>query len=98
DQYPAAPSPLTFGCWIDASTARMPCEGASKSVRCVSMRPEVHVPSATRIGLIARCPAPSKVTLDVLSVIVSISPVPHCDGQPGHPYPVPVLYSQLLRF
>ena len=41
-QYPAAAAPLTLGCWSGASTRSFPPAGAAKSVRWVSIRPEVH--------------------------------------------------------
>src|SRR5215475_4198250 len=50
------------------------------------MRPEVHFPLESRMGVITRWPWPSCLTLFVLVVIVSISPVPN---------PVPVSYIQL---
>jgi len=61
--------------------------GAPRSVRCVSMRPDVQpavglVPEW--IALITRWPAPSWKTLAVLVDIDSTSPVPQLPaGQPG---------------
>jgi len=53
-QYPAAARPLTSGCCRDASKRSLPPAGAAKSVRWVSMRPEVQLPAASRIGLMTR--------------------------------------------
>lgn len=52
-------------------------------MRLVSMRPDVQLPAALRIGVMRRLPLPSSETLDVLFVIVSTSPVPQLAGPPG---------------
>ncbi len=72
-----------MGCSIEAEICIWPPAGAAKSVRAVSMRPEVQLPEASRIGLISRCPLPSWNTLAVLLVMVSTSPVPHWAAPPG---------------
>src|SRR4051794_37494876 len=79
-----------------ASTRSLPPDGGWKSVRLVSMRPEVHLPAASRTGVMRRLPLPSSETLLVLLVIVSTSPVPQLAGPPG--YEVPVAYCQLEVF
>src|SRR5690242_11794213 len=76
-----------------ASTRSLPPAGGWKSVRLVSMRPEVQLPAALRTGVMRRLPLPSSATLLVLLVIVSTSPVPQFAGPPG--YEVPVAYCQL---
>ena len=71
--------PVTFGKAISASNAITPPGAGWKSLRWVSIRPDVHVYAPgdpERIGLIARLPAPSWYTFAVLLVISSISPVP----------------------
>ncbi len=67
-----------------------------KSVRLVSMRPDVQLPAASRRGVMRRLPLPSRATLSLLDVIVSISPVPQLAGPPG--YDVPVAYCQFAVF
>src|SRR4051794_8317906 len=76
-----------------ASTRSLPPAGGWKSVRVVSIRPEVQWPLASRTGVMRRLPLPSSATLPVLFVIVSTSPVPQLAGPPG--YEVPVSYCQL---
>jgi len=82
-QYPAAAAPDTFGCWMRASMRTLPPVGAAKSVRWVSIRPDVQLPDESRIGLITRLPLPSWYTFCVESVIRSISPVPQLAAPPG---------------
>lgn len=86
--------PVTLGICSRASTRILPPEGGWKSVRLVSMRPEVQRPAESRSGVMRRLPFPSSETLLVLFVIVSTSPVPQFAGPPG--YEVPVAYCQLL--
>src|SRR5579859_4468073 len=86
-QYPSPPE----GCWIEAVTSSSPPAGAPTFALVVWTRPEVHElppPSAVR----SRLPLPSRCTLLVEFVIVSISPVPklepgpvsyiHCESTP----------------
>ena len=61
----------------------LPPAGGWKSVALVSIRAEVQLPAASLSGVIARCPAPSWLTLAVLLVIVSTSPVPQLAAPPG---------------
>jgi hypothetical protein len=61
----------------------LPPAGAARSVRWVSIRAEVHAPEALRIGVMRRLPAPSRLTLAGLLVIVSTSPVPQWGAPPG---------------
>jgi hypothetical protein len=49
------------------------------------MRPELQLPEPSRSGVIARCP-PVWLTLAVLLVMFSISPVPQLPQVP-QPYP-----------
>src|SRR2546421_2464124 len=88
-----APAPVTFGIWIRASTRSFPPAAAWKSLRPVSIRPDVHWPEPSRTGVIRRFPDPSSATLLVLFVMVSTSPVPKLAGPPG--YEVPTSYCQL---
>ncbi|CAL2069576.1 protein of unknown function [Streptomyces murinus] len=92
-QYPAAASPVTFGICRRASTRSLPPAGGWKSVRVVSIRPEVQLPDASRRGVMSRSPLPSRETLLVLDVIDSTSPVPQLPAPPG--YEVPVSNCQL---
>src|SRR6185437_13181797 len=76
------PSPLDgLGCSIEAVTSSSPPAGAPTLAEVVWMRPEVQVlpePSA----VMSRSPLPSRWTLLVEFVIVSISPVPKFDPGP----------------
>src|SRR5713226_900053 len=82
-QYPAAAAPVTFGIWMRASVRITPPDGGWKSVRCVSMRPDVQLPAPSRIGLTASLPSPVRYTFAVLLVSVSTSPVPQLPAPPG---------------
>lgn len=68
---------------MEASIRITPPGGGAKSARRDSIRPEYHFPSL-RVGTISSAPFPSSRTLSAESVMVPISPVPHCGaGQPG---------------
>src|SRR5215217_8088940 len=75
-----------------------PPDGALKSVRCVSIRAEVHWPLLPRTGVMRRLPEPSCARLVVEFVYVWISPVPHCAGPPGSWVPVSMIqFDELGR-
>jgi hypothetical protein len=67
-QYPSAALPVTLGIWMRPSMRRTPPDGALKSARLVSIRPDVQLPAPSRRGVIRRLPAPSRSRLDVLVV------------------------------
>src|SRR3984885_6174439 len=76
-QWPRPPA----GCSIEAVTASSPPAGAPTLAGVVWTRPEVHelpLPSA----VMSRLPLPSRCTLLVELVIVSISPVPKLEPGP----------------
>src|SRR3569833_1226280 len=92
-QYPAPFVVFRSGCWMDACICTTPPAGAPKVAACVSTRPEVQPAPGTEPSCSAmrtRCPAPSWLTLAVLSVIVSISPVPKLLPGPVSYFQVPV--------
>src|SRR5260370_33080332 len=66
----------------------MPPAGAAKSERCVSIRPEVQLPDASRRAVMARWLLPSTETFAVEFEAASTSPVPQFAGPPTELWPV----------
>src|SRR5580692_6636947 len=66
---------------MEAVTSSSPPAGAPTFAVFVWIRPEVQAPPES-IALITRCPLPSRKTLLVEFVIVSISPVPKLEPGP----------------
>src|SRR5579875_2114350 len=76
-QYPSPP----VGCWIEAVTSSSPPAGAPTTALVVWTRPDVHeLPEPSAV--MSRSPLPSRWTLLVEFVIVSISPVPKFEPGP----------------
>src|SRR3984885_16160940 len=69
------------GCWIEAVTSSSPPAGAPTFAEVVWTRPEVHEVPLPR-AVMSRLPLPSRCTLLVELVIVSISPVPKLEPGP----------------
>src|ERR1700753_538270 len=65
----------------------MPPAGAAKSLRCVSIRPEVQAPFVLS-AVMLRWLLPSTETFFVELLMVSTSPVPQLAGPPGELVPV----------
>ncbi|CAM5656684.1 hypothetical protein KAURM247S_08240 [Kitasatospora aureofaciens] len=78
-QYPSPPAGA--GCMIEAVTSSLPPAGAPATALGVRIRPEVQEPPLPR-AVMSRWPLPSRWTLAVESVMVSISPVPKFEPGP----------------
>ena len=84
---------MTLGCLSSAVNRSISPAAGAKSLRWVSMRPEVQLPAPSRTARMLNRPAPSRKTLFVEALAVSTEPVPQFGAPPG--YWVPVRSSQL---